>query len=130
MQKVPPEPPSKFVSETVTVALHCSLLFIDMEGQHDGRAIKTIIPSLHPRRIALIRSYPGATADLQTTLNALPGVTKEVFAPGVGETVTIGEHTNSYSVALSESVMAGLNGKAGWSKVGLAIGMSADVAAC
>lgn len=88
-----------------------------MEGQHDGRAIKTIIPSLHPRRIALVRSYPEATSDLQSTLNALPGMTKEVFAPGIGETVTIGEHTNSFSVALSETVMAGLSGKAGWSKV-------------
>jgi cleavage and polyadenylation specificity factor subunit 2 len=50
-QKIPPEPPSKFVSEQVTVELRASVFYVDMEGLHDGQAIKTIIPDLQPRKL-------------------------------------------------------------------------------
>lgn len=49
--KEPPEPPSKFVVEQVDVNVECQVMFVDMEGQHDGRAVKTIVPQLHPRKL-------------------------------------------------------------------------------
>jgi hypothetical protein len=51
LQKEPPEPPSKYIQEEINVDLKCSIFYVDMEGLHDGRAIKTIIPSLNPRRV-------------------------------------------------------------------------------
>jgi len=50
-QKVPPEPPSKYVSETIKIELKASVFFVDMEGLHDGQAIKTIISDLQPRKL-------------------------------------------------------------------------------
>jgi cleavage and polyadenylation specificity factor subunit 2 len=54
MQNVPEEVPSKYVSSTAEVQLACRLLFVDLEGLNDGRAIKTIIPKVAPRK--LVRS--------------------------------------------------------------------------
>jgi cleavage and polyadenylation specificity factor subunit 2 len=50
-QKVPEEVPSKYVSTVVEVQLACRLLFVDLEGLNDGRAIKTIIPKVAPRKL-------------------------------------------------------------------------------
>jgi cleavage and polyadenylation specificity factor subunit 2 len=39
------------VSTVVEVQLACRLLFIDLEGLNDGRATKTIIPKVAPRKL-------------------------------------------------------------------------------
>ena len=52
-QKAIREPPSKFVTTTVEVQLACRLLFVDMEGLNDGRAVKTIVPQVNPRKMVL-----------------------------------------------------------------------------
>ncbi len=51
VQKVPEEVPSKYVSTVVEVQLACRLLFVDLEGLNDGRATKTIIPKVAPRKL-------------------------------------------------------------------------------
>lgn len=50
-QKAPAEPPSKFVITEVEVQLACRLLFVDLEGLNDGRAVKTIVPQVNPRKM-------------------------------------------------------------------------------
>ena len=55
-QNAPREPPSKFVTSTVEVQLACRLLFVDLEGLNDGRAVKTIVPQIHPRKMVGIRT--------------------------------------------------------------------------
>jgi len=45
------EPPSKFVSSIIDVQMACRLLFVDMEGLNDGRAVKTIVPQVNPRKM-------------------------------------------------------------------------------
>lgn len=45
------EPPSKYVASEVEIQLACRLLFIDMEGLNDGRAVKTIVPQVNPRKM-------------------------------------------------------------------------------
>jgi cleavage and polyadenylation specificity factor subunit 2 len=45
------EPPSKFVTSRVEVQMACRLLFVDMEGLNDGRAVKTIVPQVNPRKM-------------------------------------------------------------------------------
>lgn len=54
IQKAALEPPSKFVTSEVEVQMACRLLFVDMEGLSDGRAIKTIIPQISPRKMVKI----------------------------------------------------------------------------
>jgi len=57
IQKAPRDPPSKFVSTIVEVQLACRLLFVDLEGLNDGRATKTIIPQVNPRKMVCRQSF-------------------------------------------------------------------------
>jgi cleavage and polyadenylation specificity factor subunit 2 len=54
------EPPSKFVSSVIDVQMACRLLFVDMEGLNDGRAVKTIVPQVNPRKMVRIEHSPDA----------------------------------------------------------------------
>ena len=35
----------------------CEIFYVDMEGQHDGRAIKTIVPQLNPRQVVSLSEF-------------------------------------------------------------------------
>jgi cleavage and polyadenylation specificity factor subunit 2 len=50
------EPPSKFIANHVEVQLACRLLFVDLEGLNDGRAVKTIVPQVNPRK--MVNKWP------------------------------------------------------------------------
>ncbi|ORX40182.1 putative cleavage and polyadenylation specificity factor subunit [Kockovaella imperatae] len=112
-KKEPPEPPSKFVNEIVTVSLHASVFFVDMDGLHDGQAIKTIIGDLQPRKIILVRSSKETTFDLIKSLGSTKA-TKDIFAPSTGEQVVVGEQVASFSVMLGDSISSTLGSK--WSR--------------
>lgn len=106
-----------------------------MEGLHDGRAIKTIIPSLNPRRVVsscttfclnvakkslsqiIIRSLPEASSDLVKSCESVTALTKEIYTPQLFETISIGEQTQSHSISLSEGLLSSLSGQ--WAKVSL-----------
>ena len=45
------EAPHKFVSETISVKMSCSVFVMDMEGKADGRALKTLLPHLNPKKL-------------------------------------------------------------------------------
>jgi cleavage and polyadenylation specificity factor subunit 2 len=49
--KAQEEPPSKFITTLIEVQLACRLLFVDLEGLNDGRAVKTIVPQINPRKM-------------------------------------------------------------------------------
>jgi cleavage and polyadenylation specificity factor subunit 2 len=51
LPQVQEEPPSKFITTDVVVQLACRLLFVDLEGLNDGRAVKTIVPQINPRKM-------------------------------------------------------------------------------
>lgn len=59
------EPPSKYVASEIEIQLACRLLFIDMEGLNDGRAVKTIVPQVNPRKMVRKMS-PVAAIGLNT----------------------------------------------------------------
>lgn len=39
------------MSSEVEIQLACRLLFIDMDGLNDGRAVKSIVPQVNPRKM-------------------------------------------------------------------------------
>lgn len=45
------EPPHKYVTETPTIQLRCSVFAVDMEGKADGRALKTLLPHMNPKKL-------------------------------------------------------------------------------
>mgnify|MGYP002714556612 CR=1 FL=1 len=79
--------PTKFVSDTVHVDLRCRLLYIDMQGLSDGRALTTLVPQLQPRRLILVNGDAPTNADLYAMLSALRGFHSELFLPAPGTTV-------------------------------------------
>lgn len=109
-----PEAPSKFISSDVTLQLKASIEYVDMDGMHDGQAIKTIIADLQPRKLVLVKSNKASTQALLEFFKSTPSITREVFYPGINESVRIGEHVQSFSLQLGDSISALLSGK--WSK--------------
>ncbi|KAJ7368490.1 beta-lactamase-like protein [Mycena albidolilacea] len=102
------EPPSKFVTTTVEVQMACRLLFIDMEGLNDGRAVKTIVPQVNPRKMIIVHA-PTEAADLLIESCAnIRAMTKDIFAPSRGESIQIGQQTNSFSISISDELLASL----------------------
>ncbi|KAF5388054.1 hypothetical protein D9615_000560 [Tricholomella constricta] len=102
------EPPSKFVSSELEVQLACRLLFVDMEGLNDGRAVKTIVPQINPRKMIIVHAPPSATDALIESCANIRAMTKDIFAPAVGESVQIGQQTNSFSISISDELLATL----------------------
>ncbi|THG98212.1 hypothetical protein EW026_g3930 [Hermanssonia centrifuga] len=107
-KKTPQEPPSKFVTTEVEVQMACRLLFVDLEGLNDGRAVKTIIPQVNPRKMIIVHAPESATEHLLESCAGIRAMTKDIYAPTQGETVQIGQHTNSFSISLSDELLASL----------------------
>jgi len=106
IKKVPEEVPSKYVSTVVEVQLACRLLFVDLEGLNDGRATKTIIPKVAPRKLIIVHGGPAATEAFLESCASIRTMTKDIYAPTEGESVQIGQNTNSYSISLSDEMLA------------------------
>jgi len=99
------EVPSKFVAETVRVRLACQMFFVDMEGLNDGRAVKTIVPQVNPRKMIIVRASSEATDALIQSCGSIRAMTKEIFAPSEGESLTIGQQTNTFTISLSDQLL-------------------------
>ncbi|KAJ6539529.1 beta-lactamase-like protein [Mycena capillaripes] len=102
------EPPSKFVTTTVEVQMACRLLFVDMEGLNDGRAVKTIVPQVNPRKMIIVHAPTEAAETLIQSCANIRAMTKDIFAPARGESVQIGQQTNSFSISISDELLATL----------------------
>ncbi|GJJ07412.1 hypothetical protein Clacol_001614 [Clathrus columnatus] len=102
------EPPSKYVSHVIEVHLSCKLCFIDMEGLNDGRALKTIVPQVNPRKMIIVHASSEATDSLLESCKAIKAMTKEIYSPAVGESCQIGQHTNSFSISLSDELLSSI----------------------
>ncbi|KAK4705180.1 cleavage and polyadenylation specificity factor subunit 2, partial [Phenoliferia sp. Uapishka_3] len=102
------EPPHKYIVEQVDAHLLCSLFVVDMEGRTDGRAIKTILPQINPRKLVIVDGSPAAVADLAAACRSVPTLTDDIYTPDVSQCITIGEETKNFSVRLGDSIMASL----------------------
>ncbi|KAF8897717.1 beta-lactamase-like protein [Infundibulicybe gibba] len=103
------EPPSKFVSSEIEVQMACRLLFVDMEGLNDGRAVKTIVPQINPRKMVNNCTCPPKCYDalIESCAN-IRAMTKDIFAPCVGECIQIGQQTNSFSISISDELLTSM----------------------
>ncbi|KAL0949343.1 hypothetical protein HGRIS_009413 [Hohenbuehelia grisea] len=104
--KAAQEPPSKFVSTVVEVQPACRLLFVDMEGLNDGRAVKTMIPRVNPRKMIIVHATSDATDALIESCANIRAMTKDIYAPTTGDKVQIGQQTNNFSISISDGVLA------------------------
>ncbi|KAK7061904.1 cleavage and polyadenylation specificity factor subunit 2 [Favolaschia claudopus] len=102
------EIPSKFVTTTVEVQMACRLLFIDMEGLNDGRAVKTIVPQVNPRKMIIVHAPTDSAELLIESCANIRAMTKDIFAPARGDSVQIGQQTNSFSISIGDELLASL----------------------
>lgn len=100
--------PCKFITQLVSVQLNCKVAFIEMCGLNDGRALKTLIPQLHPRRLIMVNGDRETNADMLDVLDAIKSLTRDISAPRWLESVQIGQVTNSYTVQLGEGLLSRL----------------------
>ncbi|GBE80027.1 hypothetical protein SCP_0212290 [Sparassis crispa] len=107
-KKVPVEPPSKFVSKDIEVQLACRLFFVDLAGLNDGRAVKTIVPQVHPRKMIVVHAPSSATNILLESCSKIRAMTRDIYAPAQGESIQIGQHTNSFSISLSDELLTSI----------------------
>ena len=56
----------------------------------------------------LVHAPATATDALIESCANIKAMTKEIYAPAQGDTVQIGQHTNSFSISLSDELLASL----------------------
>ncbi|EPY49380.1 cleavage factor two Cft2/polyadenylation factor CPSF-73 [Schizosaccharomyces cryophilus OY26] len=106
--------PSKIVTEELMIRISCQVQFIDIEGLHDGRSLKTIIPQVNPRKLVLIHATDEEREDMKRTCSALSAFTKDVYLPKYGEDINVSIDVNAFSLKLSDDLIRNLI----WTKVG------------
>ncbi|WFD27119.1 hypothetical protein MNAN1_002115 [Malassezia nana] len=99
-----PELPSKYTSETLNVAVRCHVLYVDLQGLSDGRALTTLVPQLQPRRLIMVNGDAPTRTELGSLLSR-----HELYMPLMGATITVGGLSDSYSVRLGDALMGGLH---------------------
>ncbi|KAJ8698469.1 hypothetical protein PTI98_005175 [Pleurotus ostreatus] len=104
--KVVKEPPSKFISSEIEIQPACRLLFVDMEGLNDGRAVKHIVPKINPRKMIIVHASDSATNALIESCADIRAMTKDIYAPGIAESIQIGQQTNTFSISISDELLA------------------------
>ncbi|KAG8746423.1 hypothetical protein FRC10_005134 [Ceratobasidium sp. 414] len=96
-------------AKTMQIRLQCQVMFIDMEGLNDGRSVKTIIPQVNPRKMPakiIVHSHREATEALKDSCLSIKSMTRDIYAPDVGQSIQIGQQTNVFTVALSDELIA------------------------
>lgn len=107
-EKARQEPPHKFVIEDLAIQVRCKVLVVDMEGKADGRALRSILPLIQPKKLVLINGDPESTQDLASAVTSASLPEDSIFTPCVGEKTKIADVTQSFSLRLDDSLMTAL----------------------
>lgn len=100
----PVDVPCKYTSETLNAAVRCHVLYVDLQGLSDGRALTTLVPQLQPRRLIMVNGDEATTLAVRAKLSR----THDLYTPDLGQTVSVGGLSNSYSVRLGDALMGSL----------------------
>uniref|UniRef100_A0A2P2I4M9 Cleavage and polyadenylation specificity factor subunit 2 n=3 Tax=Hirondellea gigas TaxID=1518452 RepID=A0A2P2I4M9_9CRUS len=101
------EPPSKCISQQVTIRVEAQLLFIDFEGRSDGESITKIIEAVNPGRIILVRGSSSALMGHAATLRSICPQTP-IHTPVLGQILLASTHTQMQQVQLSDALLRSL----------------------
>ncbi|KAJ2718845.1 hypothetical protein GGI07_005556 [Coemansia sp. Benny D115] len=120
--------PTKAVSERRRVHVSCLVGFVDLEGRADAQSVNNIIVQLMPRRVVIVHGTASSTQALATFCRdpQVP-LTKEIYTPGVGETLNVSSGINAYRMRLADgllrrAVMQPVEGQAGTVALGYIAG--------
>ncbi|SCV73662.1 BQ2448_6092 [Microbotryum intermedium] len=102
------EKPHKYIVEEVLVRMVCSVFVVDFEGASDGRALKTILPQMNPRKLVIVNGSQASINDLAAHCQAVNAYSEEIFTPSLNESIVVGQETKNFSIRLGDSIMASL----------------------
>ncbi|KAG0238046.1 cleavage and polyadenylation specificity factor subunit 2 [Actinomortierella wolfii] len=98
--------PSKYVAAEEDVAIQCKIRYIDLEGRSDERAMTNILQNIAPRKLILIHGTALKTEALCEKYLDLQDMTREIYAPVVGEMLNVSEVTNMYKINLTDALLS------------------------
>ncbi|KAF2359510.1 Zn-dependent metallo-hydrolase RNA specificity domain [Trinorchestia longiramus] len=101
------EPPSKCISQQVTIRVEATVLFIDFEGRSDGESISKIIEAVSPGRIILVRGSSVTLSGHAATLRSICPHTP-IHTPVLGQVVLASTHTLMQQIQLSDPLLRSL----------------------
>ncbi|KAJ1888347.1 hypothetical protein LPJ66_008628, partial [Kickxella alabastrina] len=98
--------PTKAIREERRVAINCQLAFVDLEGRADGTSASNILVQLMPKRVVIVHGSAAATQALADHCRdpQVP-VTKEIYTPGLGETLNVASGLNAYRLRLTDALL-------------------------
>ncbi|KAG0280873.1 cleavage and polyadenylation specificity factor subunit 2 [Linnemannia exigua] len=97
-----------YVSAQEDVAVRCKVRYVDLEGRADESAMKTILQAIAPRKLILIHGTERGTNALCDTYLEVSDMTREIYTPGVGESLNVSEVTNMYKINLTDALLSSL----------------------
>ena len=69
-------------------------------------SVTGILTEYPPRVKVIVHGGPAATEAFLESCASIRTMTKDIYAPAEGESVQIGQNTNSYSISLSDQMLA------------------------
>ncbi|KAJ2523538.1 hypothetical protein GGI11_001446 [Coemansia sp. RSA 2049] len=97
--------PTKPFKEQRRVKINCQVVFVDMEGRTDGTSSSNIIVQLMPKRVVIVHgSYASTQALARLCNDSQASVKKEVYTPGIGETLNVSSGINIYKIKLTDAL--------------------------
>ncbi|KAI7828481.1 beta-lactamase-like protein [Kickxella alabastrina] len=98
--------PTKAIREERRVAINCQLAFVDLEGRADGTSASNILVQLMPKRVVIVHGSAAATQALaEHCRDPQVPVTKEIYTPGLGETLNVASGLNAYRLRLTDALL-------------------------
>ncbi|KAJ1647078.1 hypothetical protein LPJ64_001473 [Coemansia asiatica] len=97
--------PTKPIKEEMRVHLNCLLGFVDMEGRADGISASSILVQIMPKRVVIVHGTASSTQTLaEYCRDPQVPVTKEIYTPGIGETLNVSSGFNAYKLKLTDAL--------------------------
>ncbi|KAJ1819193.1 hypothetical protein LPJ75_001244 [Coemansia sp. RSA 2598] len=97
--------PTKPIKEEMRVHLNCLLGFVDMEGRADGTSASSILVQIMPKRVVIVHGTASSTQALaEYCRDPQVPVTKEIYTPGIGETLNVSSGFNAYKLKLTDAL--------------------------
>ncbi|KAJ1665922.1 hypothetical protein IW140_002848 [Coemansia sp. RSA 1813] len=97
--------PTKSFIEKRRVQINCRVTFVDMEGRTDGTSTSNIIIQLMPKRVVIVHGSHASTQALASLCHdSQASAKKEVYTPGIGETLNVSSGINIYKIKLTDAL--------------------------
>ncbi|KAJ1658834.1 hypothetical protein IWQ61_001983 [Dispira simplex] len=103
------EEPFKYITESITLALRCQLLYLNYEGLSDGRSIVNLLTQWGMKKLVLVQGNQDATNYLAQTCLINDQITDDVFTPNLDETLSVASGSMTVQVTMTDALLSSLN---------------------